>query len=172
MTFEDISPTPPDAARDVKKSDPIEVAADTYYEPRFCDRIKYLATEMKFVEGWAYDIGVSEMTMYDWIEKFPEFKEAYNIAVTTLRSTFTDEIVSAARGEKPGANAVLYVLLAKKRFKDLYGDPERFPTAPIPLGITPQAIEGGMVIDGKVIDEMAEEQLIEELKMLRERHGM
>lgn len=181
---DDLTPTPPgqtDVTAKLEKNDPILEAADPYYEPYFCDTIKALAEEMMFPEQWAADIGVTEMIMFDWISKFPEFAEAYNIAMTALRAAFTSEIVSVARGGKKDANAVLYALIAKKRFHDLYGD-HNAPAAPAPFGgagrggaqnsmqdVTP-AINDSNTISGVAISDMKAEQLHDELKLLRDRH--
>ena len=171
-----LTPTPPDTS-EPKKNNPVLEAADPYYEPYFCDNIKMMAEDMQFPEQWAAEIGVTEMIMFDWITKFPEFAEAYNIAMTCLRAAFTAEIVGVARGRKPNANANLYALIAKKRFHDLYGDHPPAIAAPpggarqggAPKDITPA---NGNVIDGTPISDMKSEQLHKELKALRKRHNV
>lgn len=149
-------------------ADPIEEAADEYYEPFLCDQIKMLAEDLQFPEQWAAEIGVTEARMFSWIERYPEFAEAYAEAITKLRAAFTEELMGVARGNKPDAIGPLYVMIAKKRFADLYGDIPAPVAArlPAPRDITPG---GGQVIDGSVADQ-DEEELLAELEVLRKRH--
>lgn len=147
---------------------PHEEAADPYYESYLCDHIKMMAEEMSFPEQWAAEIGVTEMRMLSWIERYPEFAEAYAVAITKLRSAFTSELVHVAKGFRPNAVGPLYALMAKKRFADLYGDAQLPPSQgfPAPRDITPQ----GQAIEGTAVDDMETEQLRSELEMLRIRH--
>lgn len=149
---------------------PHEEAADPYYEPYLCDQIKMMAEEMQFPEQWAAEIGVTEMRMFSWIERYPEFAEAYAVAITKLRAAFTHELVHVAKGRRPDAVGPLYALMAKKRFADLYGDAPMLPVQglPAPRDITPQ----GQVIDGAAVEDMEADQLRSELEALRKRHDM
>ncbi len=149
---------------------PHEEAADPYYEAYLCDQIKMMAEDMTFPEQWAAEIGVTEMRMFGWIERYPEFAEAYAVAVTKLRAAFTAELMQAARGKKEGAIGPLYAMIAKKRFADLFGDAPPPPAGglPAPRDITPT---GGQVIDGQ-FEEMESDQLRQELEALRKRHDV
>ena len=149
-----------------------EEEADPYYEPYFCDMISDWAEQMMFPEQWAADLGVTEMTLYNWITKFPEFARSYQVAITKLRAAFTKEMIEVARGKNQAANAVLYTLIAKKRFADLYGDP---PPAQTPAYYTPTTGGGsvGQTIDGTIgskVDDMETDDLQKELEDLRARH--
>lgn len=170
-------------------ADEIVEAADDYYEPHFCGHIQEWAGELMFPEQWAAELGVSEMTLYGWIRKFPAFARAYSIAITRLRAAFTREMVAMAMGREcyngarssaVFANATLIGLIAKKRFADLYGDPP--PTPPPQQGnpaeardITPGALPGSM-IEGEsrpaALSDMAVDQLQDELAALRARHAI
>lgn len=148
-------------------------AADPYYEAFLCDQIKMLAEDMQFPEQWAAEIGVTEARMFSWIDIYPEFAEAYAVAITKLRAAFTHELLHVAKGKRFGAVGPLYVLVAKKRFPDLFGDdPTPRPSAPrAPRDITPpDAGSGPQTIDG-TFEDMQEEQLQAELDALRARHN-
>jgi len=168
---DDIQPTPPQPNVSIE----VLEAADPYYEPYFCDQIIKMAEDMQFPEQWADAIGVNEMVMLGWIQTFPAFADAYYSAMTKLRSAFTGELVSVARGKSLGEDrgkpdATIYTLLAKKRFADLYGDAiPQIIHSPVPQ--TLNTVQGD-VIDGQVIDDMAAEDLRKEIKVLRDRHGL
>lgn len=152
---------------------PHEEAADPYYDPYLCEQIKMLADDMKFPEQWAAEIGVTEARMFGWIERYPDFAEAYAIAITKLRAAFTQEMVHVAKGNRPKAIAPLYTLLAKKRFIDLYGDAPPpaigLPGPAAPRDITPGQ---GQVIEGTAVEDLNSEQLRSELEALRKRHNV
>lgn len=148
---------------------PHEEAADEYYEPYLCDAIVMLAEQMEFPEQWAAQIGVTEMHMFSWIEKYPEFARAYALAITKLRAAFTAELVNVARGKNPLAMAPLYGLLAKKRFADLYGDAPPPPAKGLapPRDVTP----GSQIIDATAVSDDDADRIRAEIKELRRRHG-
>jgi|GEM_PF-2133167 len=153
---------------------PHEEAADPYYEPYFCDDIKGYAEEGMYPEEWAAEFGVAEITMFGWAQRFPEFADAYAIAMTKLRASFTAELRRNSR--LPGAmtNAVLLSKIAASRFPDLYGTPHKAPpngrSAPgsNARDITPsQPSATGEVED---YDDHTQEHLLKELETLRNRH--
>lgn len=157
-----------------------EREADPYYEEYFCDMIQEFATAMRFPEEWAMEFGVSEQVMFSWVRKYPEFTAAYASAVTKLRAAFTQELVAAAK--IPGAmrNSSILVLIAKKRFPDLYGDPAEPGNKLPPRDVTPSrhpfaaAKEQQQVIEGHA-EEVADDDaaaLREELEALRRRHEL
>lgn len=148
---------------------PHEEAADPYYEAYLCDQIKDMAEDMKFPEQWAAEFGVTEFRMFGWIERYPEFAEAYAVAVTKLRAAFTEELFRVAKMGSGVAIGGIYTMIAKKRFADLYGDAPPPPAAGIggPRDITPH---NGQLIEGTAISDMETDQLEAELEALRKRH--
>lgn len=159
-----------DTIPDEDKATEIEEATDEYYEMFMCDQIISFAEDMMFPEQWAAELGVSEARMFSWISKFPDFAEAYQVALTRLRAAFMEDLMNAARGKVPFSQPSLYTLIAKKRFRDLFGDEPVAPRDAPPIGtkmvdVTPS--------DGKTVDynEMQAEQLRKELEEYRERQG-
>lgn len=154
--------------------DPFAAAADPYYEPVFCDLIQQYAEEMEFPEEWAANLGVAERTMFDWIEKFPEFARAYLIALTKLRAAFMRELRTTARRPSMTSNGPLYALIAKKRFADLFGELPQDKAPPLPTA--PTDATGAPVIDGttgEVVEDVAvadTTRLEQELAALRQRN--
>lgn len=147
-----------------------EEAADPFYEPYFCQTIVLLAEQMWFPEQWASEMGVTERRMMNWVIRYPEFADAYETAITKLRAEFTADFVRTARGGKEGAVGPMYILLAKKRFPDLFGD---VPTAPPsaaapPKDITPNSAE---IIEHAPIEGSEADKLRAELEELRKIHG-
>lgn len=153
---------------------PFEEAADPFYEDFFGEMIKGYAEECMFPEQWAHLIGVSEPRMFSWLHKYPEFAECFASAVTILRSKFTSELMDAARGKKFGAQSSLYMMVAKKRFADLYGDIGDF--VPPGSGTLDPAKARDITPKGDIVDEqrdyesMQEAQLLQELEKLKKRH--
>lgn len=150
--------------------DPYKEAADPFYDARFCDDIQDMARDMMFPEEWAAQIGVTEARLLRWTVQFPGFAEAFAVAVTILRATFTAELREAARGKKAFSHAPLYAMFARKRFPDLYGDQsdQKPPAAPPgPRDITPAS---EAIIDAdRPVQDMATDELQKELDRLRAR---
>jgi hypothetical protein len=151
-----------------RENDPFAEIADDFYEARFCDLIHIYAEDMWFPEQWAHELGVSEHVMLTWVTRFPEFARAYARALTALRATFTTELVHVARGGTGTdlSNPALYQLLAKTRFRDLFGDnPPSLPVSPASVrDITPGA-------EGAPAAGMNEARIMGELEVLRKRHA-
>jgi len=170
---DDLQPTPPPQ---ISTSDAIKEAADPYYNPGNCDLIKIYARQLWFPETWADELGVDEYTMYRWIGKFTEFAEAYQVALTILKSEYSKKVVGAAIGLLPDANAHLLAVIGKTRFPESYTEPNRSlapppPKTPEPKGemldVTP-ASEGG----SDDIASMNSDELLAELGKLKKRHGV
>ncbi len=52
------------------------------YDPKFCDRVVALGKKGKSRVAICADLGFTRRTVYLWIERFPEFKEAMDLAKT------------------------------------------------------------------------------------------
>lgn len=147
-----------------------DAAADDRYEPYFCDRIILMAEELMFPEEWAAELGVTEADLYDWIARFPEFARAWNIAATKLRAAFTRELRDQAKRPSSMSNPALLGLIAKTRFRDLYGGVDEGPAQPrdgrarfAPRDVTPG--------HAGAIEDMDAEEIMRELEQLRDRQG-
>lgn len=146
-------------------------AADPYYDPIFCEFIIGFAERQMFPEEWAAELGLSEATVFEWVDKFPEFAEAWEIAITKLRAAFTRDMRDASQGKVAFAQGALYQVFAKKRFPDLYGDSKDAA----PVSKTGPSEKRGSEIEAEKsseIEQMQTEELLRELEILRKRQSL
>lgn len=104
------------------------------YKPEYCELlIKHMKMGKSFQSFpssiYAYDKQMIGMTtLYDWENKYPEFKEAKELAMQEALSYFETRAFAKTSGQKiDGINAKdidAYVLMGmlKTRFHKIYGD--------------------------------------------------
>lgn len=81
------------------------------FKKEYCDMLIEHMKLGKSFETFAGKIRVSRRTLYDWVESYPEFKEAKEIAFPGREFFVEDKILKVATGEQRG-NAVLLKMLA------------------------------------------------------------
>lgn len=161
------------------QNDPVLEAVDPYYDPSFGEDIVEWAQEITFPETWAARLGVTEVVMFSWVQRYPEFARDYLNALTHLRAKWSEAMVGLALGRKGDnhslafANPKLVETIARQRFADLYGKadtaaPGLTPPA-APRDITPTEGEISDVAPNGMTPEQIEREL-SDLRILRERH--
>ena len=73
------------------EKEPTPLGKPTTYKPEYCEQIKKWGKQGDFPVKWASKLGVGKTTMFDWQQKYPEFKEAYAVAKTHAESKLTDK---------------------------------------------------------------------------------
>ena len=83
------------------------------YKPEYCDElIKYMGQGKSFV-SFAGHIGVGKRTIYDWVERYPEFSEAKQVAKAKCEDFYIALGLDMATGNLEKCNATAYVWLTK-----------------------------------------------------------
>ncbi|MCM2281877.1 MAG: helix-turn-helix domain containing protein, partial [Bdellovibrionaceae bacterium] len=108
------------------------------YQTKFCDQlVKHCAQGFSF-ESFAHRIGVSERTLRNWRDSYPEFAEAYDRAKTAALFFFEERLIHAISGSKKSSkqSAAILIFTLKTRFSAIYG--QNFVTPPQePVDVTP-----------------------------------
>ena len=88
------------------------------YEPALGQRIRDLARQGVFPEGWALELGVSLETLRLWSRRYPDFAEDLGMARLALIDFWTRQLIRNLNN--PQARPGMYGLLLR-RFPALYG---------------------------------------------------
>lgn len=89
----------------------------TVYKKEYCDQIKeHMAEGLSFVT-FASKIGISRSTLYEWVKKYPEFKEAKEQASLHNRIFWERLGIGIATGTMRG-NAAVWIFNMINRFPD------------------------------------------------------
>lgn len=88
----------------------------TKYKKAFCDQlIDHMAKGYSF-ESFAGLIGVQRATIYNWVEKHPQFLDAKNTAFEKSRLFWERIGVAGTTGKLPGWNPTGWIFNMKNRF--------------------------------------------------------
>lgn len=99
-------------------TEPKKVAKQCLYKKEYCEMLLETMKEGYSFETFAYDIGVTKQTLYNWCTMFPEFAEAKAVGIEASRKVLESNIL---RDAKKG-NVVASIFMLKKRFPKEYGD--------------------------------------------------
>jgi len=109
------------------------MANTLHYKKEYCDMLqKHMAQGLSF-RSFAAVIKVSRTAMYQWVDKYPEFKEAKEVAEDSALLFFERRLVAKASGQdlsKQGIDTKKIDLGAicfpmKTRFHEIYGDRQK-----------------------------------------------
>ena len=85
----------------------------TKYKPEYCQMlIEHMGQGMSF-RSFAGTVSVGYQTCYDWVNKYPEFKEAKQIAQSKCEEFYNRLGIDMATGNIEKCNATSYVWLTK-----------------------------------------------------------
>ena len=97
----------------------------TLYKEEYCERlIDWMAKGMSF-ESFAGEVGASKQTIYDWVDRRPEFAEAKRLAFDKCRVFWEKLMIAGAAGKIKNFNATMVIFNMKNRFKDEWRDVQR-----------------------------------------------
>lgn len=99
------------------------------YKSSHCSLIVEMFSKGATLSAFCCEVGVGRHTIYDWIDKYPDFKAAYRFAREKAKH-FRDCRVEAnlERSNEPGMptfELANYLQFTKKRFQDLEHERER-----------------------------------------------
>ena len=104
------------------------MAKTEQYKKEYCQMlIDHMSTGMSF-GSFGGTIGHGRTTLYDWLDKHEEFREAYEIATSKALFMFETILISKARGiETKGidlkkSDTACAIFALKTRFKEFYSE--------------------------------------------------
>ncbi len=87
------------------------------YKEEYCDElIRHMAKGHSFV-SFAGHINVGKRTIYEWVEKYPDFAQAKEIAKAKCQEYYISLGLDMATGNLEKCNATAYVWLTKNILK-------------------------------------------------------
>jgi len=102
------------------KPEVIKAKKGTWYEPWMGEEIKKVAREGGHVAAMCIAIGIkSRKTFYDWLDLYPEFKEAYEESKLISLAAYENLSFQMAIGAIKGDAKTLAIILNNK-FKEDY----------------------------------------------------
>ena len=95
-------------------------AKGTWYQPWMCEAIKDVARDGGHVAAMCVKIGIkARKTFYEWVELYPEFKEAYEESKMISLACYEDIALQMIKGNIKGDAKTLAIVLNNK-FKEDY----------------------------------------------------
>ena len=86
----------------------------TKFNKDFCDALISHCKAGYDLQSFGSTIGINKATVYRWIDKYPEFKEAHEIGKEALRMKCLKRLHDFANGDMPRtANVAAAIYLAK-----------------------------------------------------------
>lgn len=87
------------------------------YKPEYCQKlIDHMATGHSFV-SFAGTINVGKRTIYEWVEKHPEFAAAKQIAKSKCEEFYINSLLDLGTGVTEKGNATSLIWLTKNILK-------------------------------------------------------
>ena len=89
----------------------------TKYDPKYCEMlISYMGKGLS-IEAFAGSIEVNRDTIYEWLNKFPEFSDSYSVAKMKQADFFEKMGIQAMAGKIKGFNSATYIFTMKNKLK-------------------------------------------------------
>lgn len=97
------------------------MAEELKYKPEYCEK---LIDHMK--QGYSFEtfgphVDVCKTTLYNWVEKYPEFKKAKDKAFQLAKEYFESHLLKKVEGKSKGDTTAMIFAL-KTRFHETYGE--------------------------------------------------
>ena len=87
------------------------------YKPEYCQKlIDHMSSGKSFV-SFAGTINVGKRTIYEWVERYPEFAQAKQVAKSKCQEYYENLGLDMATGNLEKCNATAYVWLTKNILK-------------------------------------------------------
>lgn len=90
------------------------MARPNKYQTEYCEKLIEHCKAGYDISSFGATIGIARSTVYKWIDKYPEFKQAHETGISHLKMIVTDTLFRFARGEMPrNASVIAAIYLAK-----------------------------------------------------------
>ena len=135
----------PNSLRNLKNK---EFGQDSY-KPEYCDQLIDFMKKGYSLSSFGAEIKKCRMTLYRWMEKYPEFDQAHKIGKQSALKFFETMLVNASMGIVPSQlkalgskkidiTAVIFAL--KTRFHQDYGEQQKIDHTSSDGSLTPKTI--------------------------------
>jgi hypothetical protein len=94
--------------------------ADLIYNESLCEEARQILARGKSIARLATDLGVCRDTIYDWIEKHPEFAKAIRRGKDACQAYWEDRGEAGTFGEIDKFTATSWIFTMKNRFRTDY----------------------------------------------------
>lgn len=104
------------------------MSAESKYEPRFCQMLIDHMSQGKSFESFGATAKVGRRTLFDWLEKHQDWKEAKERGEMAALSFFETRLMAGISGQKVQnfdhklSNPTLLIFALKTRFHKTYGE--------------------------------------------------
>lgn len=92
------------------------MATPVKYRAEFCQGVISHMEKGKSITSFAAQCNVSKKTLYEWLQQYPEFKEAKAIGEAKSVAWWEDLGQGAVTGQVPGFQQAAYIFTMKCRF--------------------------------------------------------
>ncbi len=92
------------------------IGQPTKYRPYYSKILPSLFTEGQDACEAMVFLGITRATFYAWINKYPEFKTAYNEAKLLSQTWWLEQARKSITGENPKMNSTVWVFSMKNKF--------------------------------------------------------
>lgn len=134
----------------------------TKFEAWMCDKIIEVAQQGRHVAGMCIEIGIrSRDTFYRWLNRYPEFKEAYEYTKLVSQDVHEQLGFRGMTGQIKNFNFSSYAMIMNNKFPEEYKRTGNGPNTEINIG----SINSIERLDQKALDEKIQ-QLQEKLDLI------
>jgi hypothetical protein len=91
------------------------------YETSLCKKVIELGKEGKTHAQISRDLNIGPRTFYDWVERYPEFKEAVEIA-KFYEMAWWEDLLQRKLAASESINGYIWARRMAARFKDYYSN--------------------------------------------------
>jgi hypothetical protein len=119
----------------------------SHYDPKYCEQIVECLSRGHSIEGFAGEIGKARSTVFDWLNKHPEFKEAAEIATSAAVFFWEKQLILAATTKFEGEmSAVIFGLKnrAHREWRDVH-KLEHAGSEGGPIKVTIAGVDAGLL---------------------------
>lgn len=100
----------------------------TLYKPEFCEMvIKHMSQGLSF-ESFGSVAKCGYRTLYDWIDKYPDFKRSKLHGESQSMAFFEKNLILKLTGQNKNIDPFLVQFALKSRFHKIYGDKKQVET--------------------------------------------
>lgn len=93
------------------------MARPSKYKKAYCKQLIDCAKKGRSFRYFCGSIGISRSTGYNWLEKYPEFQEAYDISVEAAYCFWEEHVIDMCLGKaQKDANATMTIMVMCNKF--------------------------------------------------------
>jgi hypothetical protein len=79
----------------------------SHYDPKYCKEVIEYLGKGHSVTAFAGHVGVARSVVFDWLKRYPEFDEAYQIAKGKSLGAWETKLIAIADGDSKGNPAAV-----------------------------------------------------------------